>query len=127
MDLADKCGVRPDGRPVVSQSTVANIESGRNKGSKLGVALARALDVRPEWLVDGLEPRERGAMQDLPLSGEGESTDAGSSRGFRELSAAFKSGSEAKQEALRRLANLPEQEMATLLLVIQSIGSKYKL
>lgn len=39
---------------------------------------------------------------------------------------AYNEGGPAKQEALKRLAELPEQEMATLLLVFQSIGAKYK-
>ncbi|WP_429499474.1 LexA family protein [Robbsia andropogonis] len=37
----------------VSQSTVAQIESSRNQGSKHLVALARALNVEPEWLDNG--------------------------------------------------------------------------
>ena len=41
-DLAKAAGI--------SQSTVAQIESGRNKGTKHILALARALRVRPEWL-----------------------------------------------------------------------------
>lgn len=38
----------------VSQSTIAHIESGRNQGTKHVVALALALRVTPEWLVDGV-------------------------------------------------------------------------
>lgn len=45
---------------------------------------------------------------------------------LKELFTAYKQGAPAKQEALLRLAQLPESEMATLLLVIQSIGAKYK-
>ncbi|MDR8077826.1 LexA family transcriptional regulator [Burkholderia cenocepacia] len=41
----------------VSQSTIAHIESGRNKGSKHLLTLARALNVRPEWLELGREPK----------------------------------------------------------------------
>jgi phage repressor protein C with HTH and peptisase S24 domain len=37
----------------LSQTTIANIESGRNKGSGDVVALARALKVSPEWLAEG--------------------------------------------------------------------------
>ena len=38
----------------VSQSTIAQIEGGRNKGSKHILALANALKVPPEWLQDGI-------------------------------------------------------------------------
>ncbi|MBJ9709855.1 XRE family transcriptional regulator [Burkholderia gladioli] len=41
----------------VSQSTIAHVESGRNKGSKHLLTLARALDVRPEWLGSGQQPK----------------------------------------------------------------------
>lgn len=37
----------------VSQSTIAQIERGRNKGTKHILALARALRVSPEWLESG--------------------------------------------------------------------------
>ncbi len=37
----------------VSQSTIAQIEGGRNKGSKHILALAHALNVSPEWLQHG--------------------------------------------------------------------------
>ncbi|MGS1072390.1 hypothetical protein [Burkholderia glumae] len=45
---------------------------------------------------------------------------------LRIIFSAYAEGGEAKREALRRLAELPEPEMATLLLVIQSIGAKYR-
>ncbi|MDN7803136.1 hypothetical protein [Burkholderia gladioli] len=45
---------------------------------------------------------------------------------LRAIFSAYAEGGPAKQEALRRLAELPEPEMATLLLVIQSIGAKYR-
>lgn len=45
---------------------------------------------------------------------------------LQQLLTAYNQGGPAKQEALKRLAELPEAEMATLLLVIQSIGAKYK-
>lgn len=38
----------------VSQSTIAQIEGGRNKGSKHILALANALKVPPEWLQEGI-------------------------------------------------------------------------
>lgn len=37
----------------VSQTTVAQIESGRNQGSKHLLAIARALNVSPDWLQSG--------------------------------------------------------------------------
>ncbi|MBJ9687490.1 LexA family transcriptional regulator [Burkholderia vietnamiensis] len=46
-------------RAGVSQSTVANIESGRNQGSKHLVQIAEALDVRVEWLNSGKAPKSR--------------------------------------------------------------------
>ncbi len=47
------------------QSTIASIESGRNKGSSLFLDLARALDVNVEWLMDGTGPK-RGAGDGEP-------------------------------------------------------------
>ncbi|MDN7544786.1 helix-turn-helix domain-containing protein [Burkholderia cenocepacia] len=41
----------------VSQSTIAQIEGGRNKGSRHILALAGALEVPPEWLQDGIPLR----------------------------------------------------------------------
>ncbi|NML34909.1 helix-turn-helix domain-containing protein [Paraburkholderia antibiotica] len=41
----------------ISQSTIAQIEGGRNKGSKHILALARALGVAPEWLETGANHR----------------------------------------------------------------------
>lgn len=40
-------------RAGVSQSTIAQIESGRNSGTKFAVRLAKALDVSVEWLLVG--------------------------------------------------------------------------
>lgn len=37
----------------VSQGTIGHIESGRNKGSKWVVAIAKALNVTVEWLLYG--------------------------------------------------------------------------
>lgn len=48
-------------RAGVSQSTVANIESGRNQGSKHIVPIAEALGVRVEWLNSGKAPKGRDA------------------------------------------------------------------
>ena len=42
----------------LSQQTIQNIESGRNRSTGNMVALASALQVRPEWLADGTEPKE---------------------------------------------------------------------
>ncbi|WP_042297141.1 XRE family transcriptional regulator [Paraburkholderia bannensis] len=44
-------------RAGVSQSTVANIESGRNQGSKHLVQIAEALAIRVEWLNSGKGPK----------------------------------------------------------------------
>lgn len=44
-------------RAGVSQSTVANIESGRNQGSKHLIPIAEALGVRVEWLSNGRAPK----------------------------------------------------------------------
>jgi phage repressor protein C with HTH and peptisase S24 domain len=46
-------------RAGVSQSTVANIESGRNQGSKHLVPIAEALGVRVEWLSAGRAPKSQ--------------------------------------------------------------------
>lgn len=48
-------------RAGVSQSTVANIESGRNQGSKHLVPIAEALGVRVEWLNSGKAPKSQTA------------------------------------------------------------------
>ncbi|BAO88950.1 XRE family transcriptional regulator [Caballeronia cordobensis] len=48
-------------RSGVSQSTVANIESGRNQGSKHLIPIAEALGVRVEWLNSGKAPKSRAA------------------------------------------------------------------
>jgi len=42
----------------VSQSTIAQIESGRNSGSKFAFRLANALNVSVEWLMTGKGPAE---------------------------------------------------------------------
>lgn len=42
----------------VSQTTIANIEGGRNKGTTKLLDLARALDVRAEWLESGRGQKE---------------------------------------------------------------------
>lgn len=42
----------------VSQSTIANIESGRNLGSKNLIQIAKALDTNAEWLLTGKGPQE---------------------------------------------------------------------
>src|ERR1700743_958191 len=41
----------------VSQTTVANIESGRNQGSKHLLAIAGAVGVTPQWLLDESGPK----------------------------------------------------------------------
>lgn len=46
-------------RVMVSQQVVQNLTSGRNKTSKHIPAIARALHIRIEWLVNGEEPIER--------------------------------------------------------------------
>lgn len=132
-------------RSGVSQSTIANIESGRNQGSKYILAIARALDVRPQWLENETPPKrlfdsgmnesaaERAAAELIARasSGAGKGStavgeDEDTALALKKLFAAYSQGGAAKQEAMLRLAELPEPEMATLLLVIQSIGSKYK-
>lgn len=117
MDLAKLSGV--------SQTTISNIESGRNNGSKFTIKLAAALGVRPQWLEDETGPKsDDGEEAAAPAHTERESDPVPAP--LRKILSAYKNGSQAKQEALARLADLPEQEMGTLLLVIQSIGSKYK-
>lgn len=133
-------------RSGVSQSTIANIESGRNQGTKHILAIARALDVRPQWLEDETPPKrlfdsagmneseaERAAAELIARASSGTGKGSGAGRededttpALKKLFAAYSQGGAAKQEAMLRLAELPEPEMATLLLVIQSIGSKYK-
>lgn len=47
------------------QSTIGSIENGRNHGSGKIVQIARALNVRPQWLEDGTLPmRDGGVTQD---------------------------------------------------------------
>ncbi|MFL9918823.1 XRE family transcriptional regulator [Paraburkholderia fungorum] len=48
-ELAERSGV--------SQSTIANIESGRNEGSKYIVKIADALNLNPRWLIASELPR----------------------------------------------------------------------
>ncbi|WP_369065330.1 XRE family transcriptional regulator [Burkholderia gladioli] len=54
-------------RAGVSQSTIANIESGRNQGSKHLMAIARALGVSAEWLESEQGPKEAGAADAQPM------------------------------------------------------------
>lgn len=108
----------------VSQSTIANIESGRNRGSTAILALAEALGVRAEWLLDEEGPKT-GPEEGRDAEGY-KSVPAEMPAGLKKIVAAYKTAGPAKQEALLRLALLPEPEMAPLLLVIQSIGAKYK-
>ncbi|MDF8362173.1 LexA family transcriptional regulator [Achromobacter anxifer] len=56
------------------QSTIASIESGRNKGSSLFLDLARALNVNVEWLMDGSGPK-RGAGDGEPAKKRPRSAD----------------------------------------------------
>lgn len=107
----------------ISQSTIANIESGRNRGSKHILALARALGVRAQWLQDETGPKT-GAEEVGRTPAIGDAPQMPKS--FGKILAAYMAAGPAKQEALLRLAELPEPEMAPLLLVIQSIGAKYK-
>jgi SOS-response transcriptional repressor LexA len=53
----------------VSQPTISQIVSGRNKGSRYAVQLAAALRVSPEWLVTGREDKvlDRVNVTDGPL------------------------------------------------------------
>lgn len=48
----------------LSQTTISDIERGRNASSADIVALARALDVRAEWLADGRGPRSLSSFSD---------------------------------------------------------------
>jgi phage repressor protein C with HTH and peptisase S24 domain len=51
-DLADATGL--------SQTTISDIERGRNDGSREVVALAKVLRVQAQWLAYGLQPKELG-------------------------------------------------------------------
>lgn len=59
----------------MSQSTIAQIERGRNQGTKHILALARALGVTPEWLEDGRRGARSGEhvspQADASVSGRG--------------------------------------------------------
>ena len=48
----------------ITQPTVSNIESGRNKGSTFAVQLATALKVSPHWLATGRGPKELNNISD---------------------------------------------------------------
>lgn len=53
----------------ISQSTIAQIERGRNKGTKYILSLAKALSVAPEWLGTGKGHRfqlDLAKLSDLP-------------------------------------------------------------
>lgn len=52
----------------VSQSTIAQIESGRNKGTKHILKLATALAVRPEWLENGRGPMHKSSGGDVSIN-----------------------------------------------------------
>lgn len=58
VQLAKKTGL--------SQTTISNIESGRNDGSREILQLAKALKVNAEWLLNGVGPRE-GQPEDEPM------------------------------------------------------------
>jgi phage repressor protein C with HTH and peptisase S24 domain len=58
----------------VSQGTIGNIESGARKRPREILAIAQALDVRPEWLQDGqgqMEASYTGTGNDLPVDTHG--------------------------------------------------------
>jgi len=111
-------------RAGVSQTTIANIEGGRNKGSTELVAIATALGVRPEWLENEAGPKKSGEATDDAKPADTPQGDVPA--GLKKVIAAYRDGGPAKQGALLGLSDLPEHEMAPLLLVIQSIGAKYK-
>lgn len=123
-------------RSGISQTTIANIESGRNQGSKHLLAIARALNVTAAWLESETGPKEAGNGVEQRATDRQAPADQTTSSVERiaadlppelhSIFVAYANGGPAKQEALRRLAELPEHEMATLLLVIQSIGAKYR-
>jgi SOS-response transcriptional repressor LexA len=52
----------------VSQSTIAQIESGRNKGTKHILKLATALGVSPEWLESGRGAMHKSSVGDVPIN-----------------------------------------------------------
>jgi phage repressor protein C with HTH and peptisase S24 domain len=54
----------------VSQTTISDIERGRNDGSKSILDLARALGCRPEWLQNGELPEEDGEPGQQGKAGE---------------------------------------------------------
>lgn len=131
---------------------IQSILSGSQKTSKYTPRIAQVLGCETLWLSDGIgkaptrrqhksdasDALVRTSIESLTDQSNAEAGDTLESRDdeqdpmkqlpaeLQTLLTAYNDGGAAKQEALRRLAELPEPEMATLLLVLQSIGAKYK-
>ncbi|CAK0741326.1 hypothetical protein CCP4SC76_100008 [Gammaproteobacteria bacterium] len=90
--------------------------------------IAQRLGVRAEWLLSGQGDMLDGHAKTLPADTPNLRSGDRVLNLPSDLSAlflAYNEGGQAKKEALKRLSQLPEQEMGTLLLVLQSIGEKY--
>lgn len=94
--------------------------------------IASRFKIRSEWLEYGEGPKYPSTSHSTEVD-EGllaiaskESAPANYPKAFRPILTAYNEGGEAKKRALEMMAALPEEEMAALLLVLQSISAKYR-
>jgi hypothetical protein len=102
-----------------SPQTVKNWED-RGMSAAAMIKAEEEIGCRAVWLKSGNAPMTWMARVAMTGMSRDEAKVA------RQLMDAFEQAGTAKREALLKLSALPEQEMATLLLVLQSIGEKYK-
>lgn len=108
-----------------SPQAVKNWE-GRGMSAGAMIQAEEVIGCRAAWLKSGTPPMTWIAHAAIAGMSKGESGEREPPEEARPLIKAFASAGPAKREALLRLAALPEPEMGTLLLVLQSIGEKYK-
>lgn len=108
-----------------SPQAVKNWE-GRGMSAGAMIKAEEAIGCRAAWLMFGTPPMTWIAHAAIAGMSKAESGEREPPAEAKPLIKAFADAGPAKREALLRLAALPEPEMATLLLVLQSIGEKYK-
>jgi hypothetical protein len=106
-----------------SPQTVKNWEA-RGMSAAAMLKAEEKIGCRAVWLKSGTSPMTW--IAHAAITGRTEGVDPTVPAEAKILMRDFEKGGPAKRDALLKLAALPEQEMATLLLVLQSISEKYK-